>query len=390
MEVILLYQLPLIEELDSLIEYRTLDGHNGSNRETQRVCQLDAQNDLQAIYCWLEEYRAVPTTFRNYRKEAERLLLWTVFQHKKPLSSLTRSDLEQYRKFTTQPQPMALWCGPKGPKRGTLGWKPFVKPLGVNAQTTAFSILTSLFSYLYEADYLAHNPLGLVRRKQSTTTRLAQPLKRLLEDDEWEATLDVLEQLPENDEYTVFYKARLKMAVYLLYFLGLRIQDLVGQNWNCFRKIGKCWWFFVVGKGGKEGKIPVNKELLLMIMKYRQFLGKPIEPSEDDDSPILTRYKKDERITDRRVNIMLKDISKQASKCFIDQPTKVKRLIAFSAHWLRHLSGTMQDRSGIKPLHIKENHRHAKFETTIQYIHAKDKARHEDMDKLKLRVNVNI
>ena len=65
---------------------------------------------------------------------------------------------------------------------------------------------------------------------------------------------------------------------------------------------------------------------------------------------------------------------------------KVRKLKKFSAHWLRHLSASMQDRVGIKFTHIKANHRHESGETTRRYVHAIDADRHQDMQKLSLRV----
>ena len=57
---------------------------------------------------------------------------------------------------------------------------------------------------------------------------------------------------------------------------------------------------------------------------------------------------------------MLKELAMIASKQFIDKPNKVKTLQRFSAHWIRDLSASMQDRVGIKGKHIQMNHRHEK------------------------------
>jgi hypothetical protein len=72
---------------------------------------------------------------------------------------------------------------------------------------------------------------------------------------------------------------------------------------------------------------------------------------------------------------------------FYDQPDIVKKLKKFSAHWLRHLSASMQDRSGIAFKHIRANHRHENDETTRRYVHALDLDRHQDMQKLALRIS---
>ncbi|MEI2783754.1 MAG: hypothetical protein V9H25_21990, partial [Candidatus Competibacter sp.] len=81
-----------------------LDGRAGHNRAgPDVVCQLAANNDLEAVQAWLAEFRDSPQTLRNYRKEAERLLLWALLERGKPLSGLTREDCILYENFLTDP-----------------------------------------------------------------------------------------------------------------------------------------------------------------------------------------------------------------------------------------------------------------------------------------------
>lgn len=82
--------LPILSELPGRLAPEFLNGEAGLNRELREPCQILASNDYEAIICWLNEYRHTPTTYRNYQKEAERLLLWCLFRHKKALSSLNR------------------------------------------------------------------------------------------------------------------------------------------------------------------------------------------------------------------------------------------------------------------------------------------------------------
>lgn len=53
-----------------------LVGTTGRNRAAGAQAQISAHNDLEAISCWLAEFANTPATFRNYRKEAERLVQW--------------------------------------------------------------------------------------------------------------------------------------------------------------------------------------------------------------------------------------------------------------------------------------------------------------------------
>ncbi|MFD2272576.1 hypothetical protein ACFS07_19300 [Undibacterium arcticum] len=82
-----------------------IDGRDGTagNRP-----QIAADHDVDAIKAWLARFLDTKTTFDNYRKEAERLLLWSTIQLSKPLSSLTHEDLLVYQRFLSDPQPATL------------------------------------------------------------------------------------------------------------------------------------------------------------------------------------------------------------------------------------------------------------------------------------------
>ena len=64
-------------------------------------------------------------------------------------------------------------------------------------------------TYLYDAKYLAFNPLSLFRNKSMNKGQEEQrlkPLERILEDDEWTAILATLKNLPESLTAEIFYK----------------------------------------------------------------------------------------------------------------------------------------------------------------------------------------
>jgi site-specific recombinase XerD len=382
---------PSIKELPILLT-QVLSGVAGSNREREDRCQIQASNDYEALQCWLNEYRETETTFRTYQKEGERFLLWSVLQRKKALSSLDRDDLEAYLDFLEDPRPYDTWCskkGGRGCKRGEKGWRPFKGPLSQNAKRTAVSAIDSLLNYLVDARYLAFNPLKLMRKrkiKRHTIHRDDFSLQeRTLAPDEWDALLNTLENYPETTSKERDEKARTKFIVYILYFLGLRINELATHDWKAFHKIENDWWFYVIGKGGKLGRVPVNDELLKAIIIYRTYLKKPMYPTSQDESPIIVSFKRGKPLTPRHINKVLKKLALKTSKKFKNDPGKIAKLRKFSAHWLRHLSASMQDRAGIQFKHIRANHRHENDETTRRYVHAIDRERHEDMQKLKLR-----
>src|SRR3990170_7079644 len=76
--------LPTLAELPSclLFENRKVlmgeESRESSNRETKHSCQIRAKNDIEAVQCWLDEYKDRPATYRTYQKEAERFVLWCI------------------------------------------------------------------------------------------------------------------------------------------------------------------------------------------------------------------------------------------------------------------------------------------------------------------------
>ncbi|CAN5360352.1 hypothetical protein BH10PSE19_BH10PSE19_22680 [soil metagenome] len=390
--------LPRLEQLPYFIESNNLDGTNGSNRFDVTQCQLRAMNDYEAISCWLAEYQHKATTHRLYQKEVERLLLWCIFQQKKSLSSLDREDFARYFDFLSDPQPKALWCAPQGGRgrvRGDQYWRPFAGALSQSTKNTTITVINSLISYLTEGQYLRFNPLSLVRKRhqpsQSIEEQTLKVQERILELEEWYALLDTLEFLPESSLREKNEKERLRFLIAILYFTGIRINELTSHTWSAFRKVRDQWWLWVVGKGDKLGKIPVNDELLQVIIRFRTHLNYPSAlPQFNDIDPLIPSSHKTRALSARYINKLLKKLAVLTAKIhFADQPEKVEKLKKFSAHWLRHLSASMQDRVGIQFKHIRANHRHEHDETTRRYVHAWDHERHADMQKLRLRINLS-
>jgi site-specific recombinase XerD len=334
----------------------------GTNRCLTRTCQIDAQNDREAINAWLAEYTHKTTTYRAYKKESDRLLLWALVQKQKDFSSLDRQDFEEYFKFLENPQPKDFWCGPKGQK-------PFVGPLSLSAQKTAIAIIDSLLNYLVQACYLEFNPISLMRRKLKRFAPVIQT-ERMLNDSEWETFLQALHDLPENLD-----KARLKFLISILFLLGLRIEEVATHTFGHFRQVQNDWWFFVTGKGDKSAKIPVNDSLLEELKIFRRKLRLSELPDPEERYPLIPSWRSSGSLSTRQMSVLIKNLALQ---------TGIKKLEKLSPHWLRHHSATMQDKAGVRFTHIKANHRHENEQTTRRYVHSLDKERHEDMQKLKL------
>ena len=86
------------------------DGSHGKNRSHESSL-LQAQNDMHAIELWLSRLDKDSHTYRAYRREAERILLWAIVDRGKAFSSLHTSDMSDYRRFLLDPRPVAQWIG---------------------------------------------------------------------------------------------------------------------------------------------------------------------------------------------------------------------------------------------------------------------------------------
>jgi integrase len=352
-------------------------------------CQINARNDLEAINLWLNQYSDNKHTFAAYSKEAKRLLLWCIYEQGKTLAQLKVADFESYFTFLKNPPPS--WCGTRKTIKITdkqTNRKPFIGPLNQTAFNMAIRIINSLMNYLVEADYLRTNPLKLIKKYTKFNLDFeAQKYKvksRMLELDEWEAIQETLNNMPEDTENAIDNKMRTQFLFAILYLLGLRIHEVANSTWNAFRQMDGNWWFFIQGKGGKLGHIPVNEQLLNFVKSYRLHLGKTPFPSIDETEHLLKSKKTKKPLQISQLYGLVKAIGKEAAKQFADLPNKKQKLISLSPHWLRHLSASHQDKLGIPATVIQANHRHASSQTTQLYLHAEDLLRVNEMQKLQM------
>ena len=362
-----------------------LDGRAGANRAgPDVVCQLAAGNDLEAVQAWLAEFHDSPQTLRNYRKEAERLLLWALLERGKPLSSLTREDCILYETFLVDPQPRDRWCGIKA-ARFSPKWRPFLGPLSPASRKLAMLVINSLLSYLVKAGYLAGNPLALSRRRGRGYQKQRQ-VERFLEQDQWQALLATVEALPRDSERARQHHARARYLVALLYLLGPRVGEVAGHGMSSFVQIRGRWWWHVVGKGRKEARVPVNQDMLRALREYRRFYGFPPLPNPGETIPLILNLKGTAGIGDNMIYRIIKElVMLAAARLEADDPYQAEKLRRASTHWFRHTSITHQADAGIDLRFLQRNARHSRLDTTGLYLHAEEAEWHESMEQHRLK-----
>ena len=166
-----------------------LSGQLGQFRAPPSQCLISATSDRAAISAWLAAKGgrapegAMSATSRAYRKEAERLLLWSVLVRRKEVSSLTEADVLDDCEFLRAPPPE--WCGARHHQRWSPEWRPLEGGLSPSARRHAVTVLRSLFGFLLAMRYIVRNPFAGPAVRQAVATRPAA--RRTLSQAQWEA-----------------------------------------------------------------------------------------------------------------------------------------------------------------------------------------------------------
>ncbi|MBS0350230.1 MAG: site-specific integrase [Proteobacteria bacterium] len=376
--------------------------------------QYDAQDVVHAS-AFLKCYRGSQGTFNSYRREVERLLQWTALQAKKSLKMINRSDIETYIRFCQKPP--VEWIGtikvPRfiesaGARIANPEWKPFVVTLAKSARKLGhqpkaedfklsngavqeiFAILSTFFNYLVQEEYLAINPVVLIRQKQQYIQRHQgpRPIRRLSEL-QWQVVIETAQKManrePDKHERTLFILS----ALYSMY---LRISELAATSrWqpamhDFHRDSEGNWWFTTVGKGNKERQIAVSDTMLAALKRWRTFLGLTALPSPNDHTPLLPQ--KNQKAPIRSIN----HIRRIVQSCFdeaIDQlnnegfSDEAQALSEATVHWLRH-TGISDDVKHRPIEHVRDDAGHSSSLITDRYIDVNRKERHFSARKKKI------
>ncbi|MGF6871145.1 tyrosine-type recombinase/integrase [Paraburkholderia sp. MM5477-R1] len=376
--------------LETLAIPAALDGRTGSNRAIGGHAQIAAANDLEAIQAWLARFADKPATFDSYRKEAERLLLWSLVQPGKPLSSLTHEDLLVYQHFLVDPQPAARWTADGGRKhpRNDPRWRPFYGPLSASSQRQAMVILNVMFAWLVQAGYLAGNPLSLSRQR----ARRARPrIVRYLSPELWLEVKTYIQGMPRETSREREHHGRVRWLFTLLYLGGLRITEVGTNTMGRFFRRGdengqERWWLEGMGKGGKERLVPATAEMMMELGTYRRARGLPALPSPREDTPLVLPIGQSLRpLTRAALHRIVKDVFSGAAGSLRprgdDHALRADRLEQASAHWLRHSAGSHMADQQLDLRLVRDNLGHASLTTTSQYLHVDDDRRHRETDE---------
>ncbi|WP_298150888.1 tyrosine-type recombinase/integrase [Flavobacterium sp.] len=370
-----------------------LSGVAGTNRSTTGFRQISANTDIDAIGAWLDSIDT-ETTRDSYRRESERLCLWSIICREKPVSSLTHDDMVSYQSFLKNPEPTDQWILKNKRKvaRSHPDWRPFANPLNDASRRQSAIILNSFFSWLVNAGYLAGNPLSLSRRKRR---KVAPRVSRYLDESIFDAVKLTIERMPKDTDRERAHYYRTRWLFSILFLTGMRISEVAENEMGGFflRRGGDGeyrWWLEITGKGDKTRLIPASAELMEALALYRREKALSPTPVPGDTTPILMAIgNKQGQLTRGAIHLVVKKVFKDTAErlklCGPDSAALASQVEQASAHWLRHTAASRMANSGVDLRHIMDTLGHESISTTSPYLHTEADKRHDDTtDKHKL------
>ncbi len=221
------------------------------------------------------------------------------------------------------------------------------KSFSDSTRNTYKNALCSLFSFATKTGYLEKNPALALENLKTPDKLFSKVLSR-----------------PQIERLILIEKnLRNKLILKILYFTGIRVDELSHLKANSFQNTESGWIMIVIGKGRKVRSIRLPDHLSIEISNYIVGI--------DSVDCLFTN--------DRRIDFGINDFSRTPlsnSQIFRIVKTAAKNAgldIQPSPHWLRHTSATHAIENGA-PIHVVQRSLgHESISTTGRYLEIRPK-----------------
>ena len=356
-------------------------GALGTNRASLERCKIKAGNDFEAIQAWLGLRVPGTHTWRAYRKEAERFLLWAVLERGKALSSLDGQDCVAYRDFLRNPGPS--WIGPRNEQRWSESWRPFEGPLSVGSADTGVTIVRSLCEWLVRRNYLDSNPWDDVPKRPDAPS---MPQLRAFSQKQWSLVQDWLDAQFQQPPSPALH--RLKFLLDFAYMSGMRLAELAAAKvgWLRHEQLDDgewAWSIMVLGKRKKWREVPLPDPAVQALGDYLSSRGLSRDPEANPpDTPLLSHLGREAALTTSRIyEILATTFERCAVDVYTSDRRAADRIREASTHWLRHTYGSHSAARGVPQDVLQANLGHESLATTSIYMKSEKSRRHKAMQQ---------
>ena len=388
--------------MERLVVPEGLRGDRGLNRAPAMACSLDAEDDLSAIRVWLQARASNPNTQANYRKEAERYLLWCLLERRTALSSVRAGDAALFLRWleglgrTDEKAwaqqwhiPQSRWIGPKNMPRTSPAWRPFNGPLSATSRRNAVVVVRQLHNFLKNTGYLIFSPFDQVSPKVPLLKGEGAPqafADRSLTDEQWAEIVSRIDDLPEG-----WPRERMKLILMMGKSLGMRASEMLDARtgWIVERRVGfkVRAAIEIVGKGAKVRRLPLNDEQRTIIDDALRARGIAGVAGSDPETPLLVNLGRGRNahgpMTRSGLYVVLtKFLEEVALDVASERPMDAAKLRASSTHWLRH-TFAVNALTEMSVNVVQAAMGHASVATTGRYLSPEEEAMSEAMEKMK-------
>lgn len=386
----------------------TLDGSQGRLRAPSEQSATNATNDLEALETWLN-LKASPSTITLYRREIERVMMWSTLAMQRPLSSLSIEDALLYRDFM-QAVP-DTWICKKGTPQDHPSWAPFAGSLSASSAKKALMIIQGFFGWLVTSGYCTANPFAGVKIRSAlpslaeASTRADDDASLKLHKDKTDSIITrtlphlavqaVEQELREaqQDEFV----ARARFIFRLALMTGLRISEIAAARKDHIKRIEPTaqdsggWVLSVLGKRSKLREVPLPDAFIRDLMDYLGSRALPSAFSQVDAGVFLvgklpSRLKKGEHCSDgvrpQTLHLTFNELFRRAAeRVGVNDENAADQLRLASAHWLRHTCATEAVAAEVPLDVVASTLGHSSLSTTSRYVHTERRRRLKEMQK---------
>lgn len=338
---------------------------------------VETESDTHAVSVWLSSYaRRSQHTQRNFKREAERFLMWLeVAKGFNPahLPEVTVEDVNAYIDFLAAPRLMPVDVLLRFGKTE----QPFRGALSKASTRQTIVILHRMFEALRNIrgrdgnGYIQMNPWLLVRHVASSTVDATDEIEKALSDEEFAEVLSTIELMPRETMRDLKHYHRARWIFQLLFRAWLRRDELAQLTMSSFEEGPNGWSIRLIGKGEKRARIIATTKLMDELAVYRTHCGLPAQPSLGEIRPAVMRVglgAGDKGISAQAVYLITKTIFNMTVERIAEQyPAMAARLTKASAHWMRHTGISHAMNNDVSPRYVQAHARHANPSTTSRY-----------------------
>lgn len=221
-----------------------------------------------------------------------------------------------------------------------------LQPLAPASRAARISAVRSFLKVAQDAGVVSRSPRDFLIRPSVAITSYG----RYLDLDELRALVEAATELGPKH----------RAVVLTLWATGLRRSELAGARWgDLYRDPNGLTGLRVVGKGGKERVVRVDREVLEALATVRVGDHPGSDELDASDSAALIPSPRGGGYTDWGIWSLVRAAVKKAGLAK-----------DASCHWLRHSYGTHVAHAGASPYAIRFAMGHSSIETSVRYVHA--------------------